>query len=125
MPRDRPTVPMAEAVSKIHTPIGILSKMLIINAAATVKKRYRTSKVDAVFTVLSSILLRKSLGSLFRLTIAMALANNTAAVVVFIPPAVDPGDPPISISMMIRARPALVMAVRSTVLKPAVLGVTA
>ena len=54
----------------------------------------------------------------------MADAKRTAAVVVFIPPAVDPGEPPISIRIIIIIWPASVSAVSSTVLKPAVLGVT-
>lgn len=56
---------------------------------------------------------------------AKALASNTARVVVFMPPAVEPGEPPISIKMVIRDWPVSLIAVRSAVLKPAVLGVTA
>ena len=40
------------------------------------------------------------------------------------PPAVDPGDPPISISNIIIAFEGSVIAARSAVLNPAVLGVT-
>ena len=43
---------------------------------------------------------------------------RTANVVVFIPPAVEPGEPPISIT------DACFIALRSTVLNPAVLNVT-
>ena len=50
--------------------------------------------------------------------------NMTANVVVFIPPAVDPGDPPISINIVVIAIPTSVMDNWSTVLNPAVLGVT-
>ena len=45
-------------------------------------------------------------------------------VVVFIPPAVEPGEPPISIRMIISISPVSVSRVRSAVLNPAVLGVT-
>ena len=45
-------------------------------------------------------------------------------VVVFIPPAVDPGEPPMSIKTIMSIWPASVIFVRSAVLKPAVLGVT-
>lgn len=41
------------------------------------------------------------------------------------PPAVEPGEPPISIRIIITDCPVSLMAVRSAVLKPAVLGVTA
>ena len=52
------------------------------------------------------------------------MASRTARVVVFMPPAVEPGEPPISIRRTIKPCDALDMAGRATVLKPAVLGVT-
>ena len=55
----------------------------------------------------------------------MALNTKTARVVVFIPPAVEPGEPPISIRKIMMALEDSVIAVKSAVLKPAVLGVTA
>ena len=57
--------------------------------------------------------------------VAMALNTKTARVVVFIPPAVEPGEPPISIRKIMMALEDSVIAVKSAVLKPAVLGVTA
>lgn len=45
-------------------------------------------------------------------------------VVVLIPPAVEPGEPPVIINIIIIKTPASLSAVKSTVLKPAVLGVT-
>ena len=54
----------------------------------------------------------------------MALAKSTATVVVFIPPAVDPGEPPMSMSTMVTATARPLREVRSAVLKPAVRGVT-
>lgn len=53
---------------------------------------------------------------------AMALAKSTATVVVFMPPAVDPGEPPMSMSTMVTARARPLSEVRSAVLKPAVPG---
>ena len=47
-----------------------------------------------------------------------------ASVVIFMPPAVDPGAPPVSMSMIITATPSSLSDVRSTVLNPAVLVVT-
>ena len=52
------------------------------------------------------------------------LASRTAKVVVFIPPAVDPGEPPISIKRIIMPCDELDIADKFIVLKPAVLVVT-
>ena len=62
-------------------------------------------------------------------TIALAegrsgIGNQTASVVVFMPPAVEPGEPPMSIKRIITPCDAPDIADRFTVLKPAVLGVT-
>ena len=56
---------------------------------------------------------------------ATALITNTTKVVVFIPPAVEPGLPPISIKTIVNIEVPCVILAQSTVLKPAVLGVTA
>ena len=53
------------------------------------------------------------------------VARITKMVVTFMPPAVEPGAPPISIRMTVTACPVPLIWVRSVVLKPAVLGVTA
>jgi len=45
-------------------------------------------------------------------------------VVVLMPPAVDPGEPPVIIRIIIINTPASLSMVKSTVLNPAVLGVT-
>ena len=52
------------------------------------------------------------------------LASRTAKVVVFIPPAVEPGEPPISIKRIMMPCDELDIADKFTVLKPAVLVVT-
>ena len=49
---------------------------------------------------------------------------STVKVVVFIPPAVEPGEPPISINSIITAFDASLISEMSMVLKPAVLVVT-
>ena len=67
----------------------------------------------------------KSRGSFLRRITATAFERSTATVVVFTPPAVEPGAPPTSISTTVMARLALVRRFRSTVLNPAVRGVTA
>ena len=53
----------------------------------------------------------------------MAVEHMTAKVVVFIPPAVDPGDPPISMRTTMITMPDSVSRVKSAVLNPAVLAV--
>ena len=53
-----------------------------------------------------------------------ALRMRTAIVVVFIPPAVEPGEPPISIKIILRSFPESLKEAKSAVLKPAVLVVT-
>ena len=50
-------------------------------------------------------------------------AASTATVVTFMPPAVEPGAPPMSMRKIITARDTSLMAARSVVLKPAVRGV--
>ena len=94
-------------------------------APVSARNRYSTRIVEALLTALSSIRLPNISAFFLRRKTVVALANKTATVVVFIPPAVDPGDPPISIRKMISMRPTPVNAERSEVLKPAVLGVTA
>ena len=125
MPRDNPTVPIAEAVSNMQRAYGMPSAMLIMKAPVIVRKRYMRSSVAALFMVCSSILLPKICGLLLRRITAIEFATNTASVVVFMPPAVDPGDPPINISIIVTACPALDIAFKSAVLNPAVRGVTA
>ena len=51
----------------------------------------------------------------------MALAKRMAMVVVFIPPAVDPGEPPISIKIIAIVLPGSDICEKSAVLNPAVL----
>ena len=55
---------------------------------------------------------------------ANAAASSTASVVVFMPPAVEPGEPPTSMQTIIIAWPGSLTRPRSTVLKPAVRSVT-
>ena len=52
-------------------------------------------------------------------------ANITAIVEVFIPPAVEPGEPPINIKIIKIVNPISLTPLRLIVLNPAVLGVIA
>ena len=80
--------------------------------------------VAAVLTALQSTLRPKNWALSRCRKLAAALASRTASVVVFTPPAVEPGEPPMSIKRIITPCDALDIADRFTVLKPAVLGVT-
>jgi CheY-like chemotaxis protein len=86
--------------------------------------RYINKTAPALRTASSDILLLKHCTSFLRLNTVIAESNRTAKVVVFIPPAVEPGEPPISIRITIMAVPDSSIAARSVVLKPAVRVVT-
>ena len=88
------------------------------------RTRYISRIVAAFLITLSGTRLRKKCAESFLRNTDKAEENRTAMVVVFIPPAVEPGEPPISIRMIISISPVSVSRVRSAVLNPAVLGVT-
>ncbi len=88
------------------------------------RSRYIIRMAAASRTVSFSTLLLNITVSSRRLNTEMAEAKRSAAVVVFMPPAVDPGEPPISMRKIMRKIPESENRVRSVVLKPAVLQVT-
>jgi hypothetical protein len=120
MPRVKPTVPIAEAVSKAQVLKGIPSIVLIITAPLKNRIIYIIIIVAAFLITFKSTLLPNILVSLFLRKVDSIVTNKTATVVVFIPPAVEPGEPPISIIKMLIAFPAPVILVISAVLNPAV-----
>ena len=87
-------------------------------------RKYITATAAAFFTTEPSMRLPQTSASSFLRQTENALRIRTASVVVFIPPAVEPGEPPTSMSRVIIALEEPVIAERSAVLKPAVLGVT-
>ena len=101
MPVVSPTVAIAEAVSNMHGSIGSFSIVAIAMLPATNRETYKNAIVAASFTVLLPILLPKHRTSFRFLTAATAAQNSTASVVSFIPPAVEPDAPPISISAIV------------------------
>ena len=123
IPSESPTVPIAEAVSNMAERTGTFSTLLIIIPLVRNNVMYISEIVAALRTVSVPILLPKKWVSSFFLKTENAEENSTAIVVVFMPPAVDPGEPPINIRIMVNTRPASLKAARFTVLKPAVLGV--
>ena len=124
MPSDSPTVPIAELVSNRQVSSGRSSTLLIMTPLVKNNTRYINKTAPALRTASSDILLLKHCTSFLRLNTVIAESNRTAKVVVFIPPAVEPGEPPISIRMIIMAVPDSSIAARSVVLKPAVRVVT-
>ena len=116
-------MPIAEAVSNRAERTGTFSTLLIIIPLVRNNVMYISAIVAALRTVSVPILLPKKWVSSFFLKTENAEENSTAIVVVFMPPAVDPGEPPINIRIMVNTRPASLKAARFTVLKPAVLGV--
>ena len=85
---------------------------------------YKKNTATACFIVSSAILLLNAEASPRLLKTDIDVMITTANVVIFMPPAVDPGAPPTSISPVIIAMPVSDIFVRSAVLNPAVLGVT-
>ena len=98
---------------------------LIIIPPSTNNVTYIKNIVIAFLTVSSSILRFISSALSFFLNTDIADETNTATVVVFIPPAVEPGEPPINIRIIISNKPVPLIAVIFAVLNPAVLGVMA
>ena len=99
--------------------------MLITAAPIIGRVRYIMKSVAAFLIVLSSILLPNRWTLFFLKNTEEIFADRTASVVVFIPPAVDPGEPPTSIRAIISMLPAPDREEREAVLNPAVLGVIA
>ena len=99
------------------------SILLIINPLNKNKNKYKKKMANAFLTFSSLILfLNNSAFSLF-LNTEIIVAKITTIVDVFIPPAVDPGEPPINIKITRIVNPTSLTPLRLTVLNPAVLGV--
>ena len=124
MPNVRPTVATAEAVSYKQTDIGSCSAVAMTKAPRKNSVKYIPAMVAAFLTAEPSMRRPKNSASSLRRKVAHILASRTANVVVFMPPAVEPGEPPNSIRTTINACEVLPIAARSAVLKPAVRGVT-
>ena len=85
---------------------------------------YIINTATAFLIISESILLAKKCVCSLLANTEIIVPARTASVVIFMPPAVDPGAPPVSMSMIITATPSSLSDVRSTVLNPAVLVVT-
>lgn len=103
IPVERPTVPIAEAVSKRHSVKGRPSTKLMVTPLVKKRKRYIKTSAEAFFIISLSILLLNTVTSSFLLKTDTDIARRTPIVVVFKPPAVEPVEPPISIRTIITA----------------------
>lgn len=121
-----PTVLYAEKHSKTTVKTGVSLGSNINNAMIaipmTIKEIHKMAKareVDSLLILLPRIWMRL-------LPIATANMFNVASanVLVLIPPPVDAGEAPIHIKKIINNKEGTLNCVKSTVLKPAVLGVT-
>ena len=122
IPSVRPTVPIADAVSDRQVRMGSSSTRLMTIPPSRNRDMYIRKTVTAFLTVSSAIRRPKNRPfSRLRKT-ATAQATSTAAVVVFMPPAVEPGLPPMSIKPMVRVCPVSLRAVKLSVF---VIGATA
>ena len=92
--------------------------------AATAINRLRPITILAFFISSSASLLPYILHPAEFLRFDHIYTIMTTIVVVLTPPAVEPGQPPINMSIIVRSLLACVIAPKSTVLYPAVLGVT-
>ena len=125
MPSVSPTVATADAVSNIQVSSGRLSTRLIVSEPAIKSVPYIVKIARAFLVTSLSILLPSIALSGFFFSTDTAVDSITDTVEIFIPPAVEPELPPIIISRMVIIIVASLNLVISTVLKPAVLGVTA
>ena len=124
IPRVRPTVPTAEAASYRQSKSGRPSYTLIAIPPPKNKAKYNMAIVAAFFITWYSSLRPKAPAFSWLRNVAIAFKISTEKVVVFIPPAVDPGEPPISINNIITAFDASLISEMFIVLNPAVLVVT-
>ena len=103
---------------------SIFSILAMIMLTERDSERY-SIKIHVAFRVIISSSRRPKTSVDFLLrNVVTTESASTANVVVLIPPAVDPGDAPMNIRIMIKKRPLSVSAARSIVLNPAVLALT-
>ena len=124
MPRVSPAVPSAEPVSKRQLVSGFESIRQIAMPVDRKSVMYINSIAPAVRIVSAEIRRLKHSTSFLRRNTLRAERNNKATVDDFLHPAVEPEQPPISISTVISIALGSRITEKSAVLKPAVLVVT-
>ena len=125
MPRLKPTVPNALKDSNIKDSRAMFgSKIVNKKVIDTIQiTEIRITAKARLATSLAILLPAKFISSV---PFIMPIKDNIMMpnVVVLIPPAVEPGEPPINIKIMVMKRVGIVKPFKSNVLYPAVLGVT-
>lgn len=126
IPVDKPTVPIAENTSNNTSARSCAAFVALISIVAVSARIILNDAMAVAFfsAPLSRRLLRTSSVEVF-LRLDKSEIIITAKVVVLIPPAVEPGLPPMNIKIIVSNLLAGDNAAVSIVLKPAVLGVTA
>ena len=94
-------VSLADEKDVVYIVAHAEEKAAIMQAIADNAGPYKNAIVAASFTVSLEIRLPKQRTSLRFLTAAIAAQKSTAIVVIFIPPAVEPDAPPISINAIV------------------------
>ena len=102
IPFDKPTVPIAETVSKITFEILVSSNVAISIIETITADIYKRNIAEACFKVSFGIERLKISGWVLWRAVARVDTKRTATVVIFIPPAVEPEPPPINISIVVR-----------------------
>ena len=124
MPRVRPTVPMAEMDSNRASSSAMPWRHSTMHPAIQTIKYMLTAEKALWISSSSSRRPNRSTSSRRR-TRARALSTSTAKVFTLMPPPVEPDPAPINMRIMVSRVPLWLRERRSTVLKPAVRGVTA
>ena len=124
IPADIPTVPIAEKTSNITSAKenGCIISMKIV--PVSIRNKFVHITTLAFLIAVSSSLLLNTLQPAASIRFARTNTIRTTTVVVLIPPAVDPGLPPMNIRIIVTSLLPSVNAPVSVVLNPAVLAVT-
>lgn len=123
-PSVSPAVPSAEPVSNRQVISGSCSIRQTAMPDDKNSTRYMKSIAPAERTMSEGIRRLKHSTSFLRRYTLSAARKSTATVETFIPPAVEPEQPPVSMRAISASTPASLICERSAELKPAVLAVT-
>ena len=119
-----PTVPIADIHSNRMSEYKSSGWHIVIIVDAINTSVRLMMTMDTAFLITSTVILFPKISiSLELRSVAAAHKNSTAIVAVFIPPAVEPVEPPISIRIYVISFDGADSSAFDTLLKPAVLGV--
>jgi len=125
IPVDIPTVPIAEKHSKLRSLKDKFGcKQLMRKTPRSVRVKFTKNTLTAFLIHSSGSLLPKTLVERSLRMMLSEKRSKTATVVVLIPPAVDPGEPPMNIRISVKRIPPFEREAVSVIFIPAVLGET-